>query len=417
MAEAKVFPMSAFVACLKGASAADNAEIELLSFLTQGSVDAEFAPIAAALSKAWIYEQEPQLTKASAGDVAALGEKVAIKPLPDAALVQAQAILAKMGELRAANAALSAQVEKLSKNDAAKADEINAAGTYTAKVITATDSANQISEVEDLIENKSAKSVVILPYDNTLESTLQKLADSEIPFVMFDRVIDSVSASAVSSVKGDNEGIGIQSAKRFIEKDGLKAGDKILIMPGDNSSVPEMRNKGFKDTLLGNGWTQAQVDAIESTDYTGWSRSDSKQLFIDWLNAHTPAEIGQYHFIFTHDDEIAMGILEALKSSDIDSAKKDAFLAAKVNLATSSGLNEMYSVLKGTHQKDYTAEVAALSDLFSVTYDPAMIQTAIQDMVDHMDGKQVTQDHVISVNVVDSTNVNDYQGFGDAVSK
>lgn len=299
----------------------------------------------------------------------------------------------------------------------AKADEINAAGTYTAKVITATDSANQISEVEDLIENKSAKSVVILPYDNTLESTLQKLADSEIPFVMFDRVIDSVSASAVSSVKGDNEGIGIESAKRFIEKDGLKAGDKILIMPGDNSSVPEMRNKGFKDTLLGNGWTQAQVDAIESTDYTGWSRSDSKQLFIDWLNAHTPAEIGQYHFIFTHDDEIAMGILEALKSSDIDSAKKDAFLAAKVNLATSSGLNEMYSVLKGTHQKDYTAEVAALSDLFSVTYDPAMIQTAIQDMVDHMDGKQVTQDHVISVNVVDSTNVNDYQGFGDAVSK
>jgi len=126
MAEAKVFPMSAFVACLKGASAADNAEIELLSFLTQGSVDAEFAPIAAALSKAWIYEQEPQLTKASAGDVAALGEKVAIKPLPDAALVQAQAILAKMGELRAANAALSAQVEKLSKNDAAKADEIKA---------------------------------------------------------------------------------------------------------------------------------------------------------------------------------------------------------------------------------------------------------------------------------------------------
>ena len=33
----------------------------------------------------------------------------------------------------------------------AKADEINKAGKYTAKVITATDSANQISEVEDLI--------------------------------------------------------------------------------------------------------------------------------------------------------------------------------------------------------------------------------------------------------------------------
>jgi ribose transport system substrate-binding protein len=112
-----------------------------------------------------------------------------------------------------------------------------------------------------------------------------------------------------------------------------------------------------------------------------------------------------------------MGILEALKSSDIDSAKKDAFLKAGVNLASSSGLNEMYSVLKGTHQKDYTKEVAALSDLFCVTYDPAMIQTAVQDMVDSLDGKTVTQDHVISVSVVDSTNVNDFTGFGDAVAK
>jgi len=123
MAEAKVFPMNTFVACLKGAPA-DGSAIELLSFLTQGEVDAEFAPVAAALSKAWIYEQEPQLTKAAAGDVAALGEKVAIKPLPDAALAQAQAILAQMSELRAANAALSAQVEKLTKDAAAKTDEV-----------------------------------------------------------------------------------------------------------------------------------------------------------------------------------------------------------------------------------------------------------------------------------------------------
>ena len=287
----------------------------------------------------------------------------------------------------------------------------------TAKVITATDSANQISEVEDLISNKSAKSVVILPYDNTLESTLKKLADSKIPFVMFDRVIDSVSSSAVSCVKGDNEGIGKETATRFIQKDGLKPGDKILIMPGDNSSVPELRNKGFKDTLLANGWTQAQVDAIESTDYTGWSRSKGKQLFIDWLNAHTTDEIAQYHYIFTHDDEIGMGILEALKSSDIDSAKKDAFLKAGVNLASSSGLNEMYSVLKGTHQKDYTQEVSSLKDLFTVTYDPAMIQTAVQDMVDSFDGKTVTQNHVISVSVVDTTNVGNFTGFGDAVAK
>lgn len=298
----------------------------------------------------------------------------------------------------------------------AKADEINAAGTHSAKVITSTDAANQISQVEDLIENKSAGAVVILPQDNTLEATMKKLADSGIPFVMFDRVIDSVAASAVASVKGDNEGIGIATANRFIEA-GMQPGDNILIMPGDNSSVPEMRNNGFFATLKENGWTDDQIAAIKSTDYTGWSRSEGKTLFTNWLETSTVDEIIATKWIFTHDDEIAMGILEALKSSDIDDAKKEAFLGGTVHLGASSGLNEIYSVLKGIHQKDYTAEVAGLADLFSVTYDPAMIQTAIQDMLDFLDGKDVTKDHVIPVSVVDATNVNDFQGFGDAVSK
>jgi hypothetical protein len=113
MAEAKVFPMHTFVTCLKGGDAADSGLLDMLSFLTQDNVDAEFAPIAAALSKAWIYEQEPQLTKATAGDVAGLGDKVAVKPLPEAAQAQAHAIMAKMADLRAQNAALIDQVAKL----------------------------------------------------------------------------------------------------------------------------------------------------------------------------------------------------------------------------------------------------------------------------------------------------------------
>ena len=293
--------------------------------------------------------------------------------------------------------------------------QINDAGKYTAKVITSTDAANQISQIEDLIENKTAKNVVILPQDNTVEASMKKLASSGIPFVMFDRIIDSVSADAVASVKGDNNGIGAETAKRFIAN-GMQPGDKILIIPGDNSSVPGMRNDGFKAVLAENGWTQEQIDAIESTDYTGWSRSKGKELFTSWLDAHTVEEITACKWIFTHDDEIAMGILEALKSSEIDAEKKEAFYAAQPHIGTSSGLNEIYSVLKGIHQKDYSAEVANLGDLFSVTYDPAMIQTAIQDMIDKLEGKSVPQDHVIAVSVVDASNVDQFKGFGDAVS-
>lgn len=205
-----------------------------------------------------------------------------------------------------------------------KAAEVNSAGKYDATVITSTDAANQISQVEDLIANKTADAVVILPQDNTLEATMKKLAESGIPFVMFDRIIDSVSSSAVASVKGDNEGIGAATAKRFIEA-GLKPGDPVLVMPGDNSSVPEMRNNGFQAVLKENGWSDSQIAGLKSTAYTGWSRSEGKKLFTEWLEASTVDEITATKFIFTHDDEIAMGILEALQSSDIDEAKKDAF--------------------------------------------------------------------------------------------
>lgn len=296
-----------------------------------------------------------------------------------------------------------------------KAAAVNAEGTYTAQVITSADPANQITQVEDIIENQSANTVVILPQDNTLEVTMRRLADSGIPFVMFDRVIDSVSEQAVASVKGDNEGIGAETAKRFIE-DGMVPGDKVLIIPGDNSSVPQMRNDGFFGVLLENGWTQEQIDAIEMTAYTGWSRSEGRRLFTEWLDSKTVEEIAEYKWIFTHDDEISMGILEALQSSEIDAEKKDAFLAAGVHLASSSGLNEFYSVLKGIHQRDYSAEVAGLADLFTVTYDPAMIEDAIDDMIAHLNGEEVPKDHVIAVQVVDATNVNDFVGFGDAVA-
>ena len=45
-----------------------------------------------------------------------------------------------------------------------------------------------------------------------------------------------------------------------------------------------------------------------------------------------------------------------------------------------------------------------------------MIEIAVQDMVDYLNGQTVEQDHVVAVDVVDASNVNDYQGFGDAVA-
>lgn len=290
-----------------------------------------------------------------------------------------------------------------------KAAEINADGNYKAVVITSSDAANQISQIEDIAANKNYKSVVILPYDNSVEAALTQLANADVPFIMVDRIIDSLVDDAVATVKGNNEQIGYLTAERFLE-DGLQKGDKILIIPGDLSSVPQMRNAGFKQALKDNGWTDADINAsITELESTGWSRSKGRELFESWINLDNATNVD---YIFTHDSEISMGIFEALKGAAIDQNVKDAFLSGHVVLAASSGLEESYQVMRGNHPNDYSTEFAGLADYFDVTYPPAMIQDGIQIMIDYLDGKTIAEkDVVIAVEVVDVDNVANYEGF------
>ena len=69
-------------------------------------------------------------------------------------------------------------------NANAWAEEINAEGKYSARVITATGDDAQKSQIEDIAANKNYKAVVILPYSNAVESSMKILASSGIPFIM-----------------------------------------------------------------------------------------------------------------------------------------------------------------------------------------------------------------------------------------
>ena len=289
------------------------------------------------------------------------------------------------------------------------AADINAEGNYSVTVITASDAANQISQIDDIAANKNYGSVVILPYDNSVEAALTRLANADIPFIMVDRVIDSLVDDAVATVKGDNEAIGYKTAERFLDN-GLTKSDKILIIPGDLSSVPQMRNAGFKQALKDNGWTDAEINAaITELEATGWSRAKGKELFETWINLDKAT---QYDFVFTHDSEISMGIFEALKGGAIDDNVKAAFLNKHVNLAASSGLEESYQVLRGTHPANYSAELAGLADYFDVTYPPEMIKDGVSAMVEYLtNGSVAEKDIVIDVEVVDAKNVANYKGF------
>ena len=292
-------------------------------------------------------------------------------------------------------------------NANAWAEEINAEGTYSARVITATGDAEQRSQIEDIAANKNYKAVVILPYSNAVESAMKILAATDIPFIMVDRIIDSVTEDAVATVKGDNYQIGYKTGERFL-REGLNSDSKILIIPGDNSTVPTTRNEGFFDAIASTGIT-IESDNVEVLPSTDWSRAKAKTSFIDFVEGN--ADFGDYDFIFTHDSELSMGIFEVLNESGLTSTQKTTFFGNgdEVVLASSSGLDEAYSVLRGEAYQEYYNQ---LKDFFDVTYPPEMIATALDLMVEYLTNNSVENDTiVVEVDVVDETNVDQFKGF------
>lgn len=311
-------------------------------------------------------------------------------------------------------------------NAQAYATKLAGENTEYEYTVTTCDSADaQINQIDDVIASGAA-GVVILPFNNDVESGLIRLAQSDIPFVMFDRIIENTAitgdADYVSGVKGDNVDIGTKTAEYFWNH-GLKEDTtgKILVMPGDMSSVPGLRNQGFTEYLTKQGWTADDVATdgtgrLIFTDYTNWSRDTAAKLFTSWIGA-ADANLNGVKYIFTHDSEISLGIIETLAGSTIDAAKKEAFKNNIKFIASSSGLEEMYQVIRGDHprQAQYDAALGENIKLFDVTYDPHMIESAIDDMVTYLGGGQVNKDHVIPVEVVDESNVANKEGFGGKV--
>lgn len=298
-----------------------------------------------------------------------------------------------------------------------KVAEINEEGKYSAEVITASDAAEQITKLEDIAASGGENiAVVIQPMDDTVQSAIQQVIDAGIPYVTFDRIIDAVAPQAVANVKGDNQGIGAGAAAYFVSL-GLTPGETVYVYEGDTSSVTTLRNQGFTQYLTGElefdgqtipedkKWSEDDLNAIVYSGAMNWSRSETKQSFESLMGDTANTAI---KWFYAEDDELTMGILEALQGGGIAEDAKAAFLANKPVITGCGGLGELYDVLKGESYQDIASQ---LGGLMSVTYSPAMIQTAITDMTDYLDGKAVEQDHIIACENVTAENVDEYPAF------
>lgn len=296
-------------------------------------------------------------------------------------------------------------------------EQINAEGKYQAEVKTASSGDEQNSQLEDIAANYKAGEVVvvILPFDDTVQSGLQAIIDKGIEYAAFDRLITSVASSAVANVKGDNQGVGA-ACGAYLAQQGLNPGDKVLVFEGDTSSVTTDRKTGLEAYLKGEleydgkkiekTWTDEDIKALTYSGSLSWSQANAQTWFETLMSDASNASV---KYLCAFDDSFIIGVMDALKGSAVSDDVKNTFLSGKPFMTGCGGAENVYAILRG--ESDYTDIASQFGGICSTTYSPSMIQTTIQLMIDHLDGKTVEQDCVIKTEIVDNSNVKNYVGF------
>jgi ribose transport system substrate-binding protein len=248
--------------------------------------------------------------------------------------------------------------------------------------LVAGDSNEQSRQVIDLV-HKKVDCIIMLPMDGaSLKTAAKTVLDAEIPLVIFDREIPDFAPTA--TVKGDNAGIGVMTAQIFNRY--FPKGTKVLEFMGDTSTVPQQRTDGYDDTINDN-FTKEQVG------YTGWQRSEGRDLFKAWVESHSQKEIDEVGAIFTHDDEIALGILDALDAYEKDNTFKKTFNNLKI-ISGSAGPQEIYRRIL-SEDKYY---------IFSLTYRGSMIREAIRVGEKIMKGENYKEMNILPTFEVNKSN-------------
>jgi ribose transport system substrate-binding protein len=241
--------------------------------------------------------------------------------------------------------------------------------------------ANQI----DTVVAQGADVVVLWPHNgDELKSAAQTVLDADIPLIIYDRLISNFNETA--ELLGDNVTIGKEKGLYFNDyfKVELAAGKvDILEFKGDNSSVPTQRSEGF--------WSTANPKFNKVNDYvTNWSKDKAQTQMETFLSSSTKDQVESIEAVFTHDAEVAAGVLAAIEGYDGN-------FTLNIKLVSSvSASRELLGLFD--HYKDLGIDQVAYS------FSPAMVVDAVELGVDLLDGKSVSGEYLVDTEMVDNSN-------------
>ncbi|MDO4493021.1 MAG: substrate-binding domain-containing protein [Clostridia bacterium] len=312
----------------------------------------------------------------------------------------------------------------------AKCEEISAAG-QKAVYIPASSGEEQVDQINTIIANGDAAIVVMMALDDSAQAGQEALYAEGIPFISFDRIIEATEKYAALNYSGDNWQCGAGIAY-WLQQHGMKAGDTVVVLYGDNGTVCSRRQEGFEqflrgeieyqDAVAGNfktteTWAQADLDKVFST-YTvvcNWSADGAfgyvEQKF-DEIVAAAKANGGNL-YIYSMDDEMTFGVLNYLSAGASAETLAD-LEAMNVYISAIGGMQELYDVMSGKDADKAAIANKYFDDMMSVFFSPKMMQTVIGMGVDFVNGNwsyEAGSGSYEPVFIVDRTTAAEVEGF------
>jgi ribose transport system substrate-binding protein len=228
----------------------------------------------------------------------------------------------------------------------AAAKEINAAFPDLEVIVKTSPSATaQVSALEDLSAGRKLSALVILPHTSEeLTMPVKAVKDSGAFITVVDRGLNDPAIQDLY-VAGDNIAVGKNTAKFLVDKLGGKG--NLVVLRGIPTVIDDERIKGFQDGIAG---TDLKILDIQ---YANWNSDEAFKLMQDYL-----AKYPQIDAVWANDDDMLLGVLEAIKES------------GRTDIKFALGGNGMKEIVKKVIDGDAMTPV-------ETPYPPSMIKTAI----------------------------------------
>lgn len=170
----------------------------------------------------------------------------------------------------------------------------------------------QVSDLEDLIARR-VSAIFLAPREfEGLEATLQKAKEAKIPVFLIDReAAGKVGEDYVTFIGSNFVEEGQRVGDWVVKNTNGKAG--VIILEGTaGSSVARDRNQGFMDAIKAS--PDIKILASQPANFT---RAEGQKVMENLIQAHGK----NITVVYTHNDEMALGAIQALKAAGMNPGK------------------------------------------------------------------------------------------------